>query len=155
MKAARAVTGSPYNCRLEVIGANSVAPTKILRNAGDRIKTDRRDALSLAHFIRAVDLTLVTVPAEPDETIRYLSRAREDSLAARVRARHQLKAMLLRYGDRHTDTTSFTAGHNGFLAEVRLPILPNRLSLWSIARPLRGASRPHCASKSVNGLCNP
>jgi transposase len=44
-----------------------VAPTKIPRRAGERVKTDRRDALSLAHFARAGDLGLVTVPDEADE----------------------------------------------------------------------------------------
>jgi transposase len=72
-----------------------VAPTKIPRRSGERIKTDRRDAVALAHFARAGDLSTVTVPDEADEAIRDLSRAREDALRARMTARHQLKAMVM------------------------------------------------------------
>jgi transposase len=64
-----------------------VAPTKIPRRSGERIKTDQRDAVALAHFARAGDLSLVTVPDEADEAIRDLSRAREDALRARMTAR--------------------------------------------------------------------
>jgi transposase len=109
---ARQLCARGYRCEL-------VAPTKIPRKPGDRIKTDRRDALSLAHFARCGDLTPVLIPAEPDEAIRDLTRAREDALRARLRARHQLKAMLLRHGKRYSGKTSWTLAHERFLAGVR------------------------------------
>jgi transposase len=92
---ARQLRERGYRCEV-------VAPTKIPRKPGDRVKTDRRDALSLAHFARAGDLAPVMVPDEADEAIRDLSRAREDALLARMVARHQLKALLLRHGHRYT-----------------------------------------------------
>jgi len=87
----RELRAKGYRCEV-------VAPTKIPRRSGERIKTDRRDAVALSHFARAGDLSTVTVPDEADEAIRDLSRAREDALRARMTARHQLKAMLLRHG---------------------------------------------------------
>jgi transposase len=74
----RQLRASGYRCEV-------IAPTMIPRKPGDRVKTDRRDALALAHFARAGDLTPVFVPQEPDEAIRDLSRAREDAVRARVR----------------------------------------------------------------------
>jgi hypothetical protein len=62
--------------------------------AAERIKTDRRDALPLAQWARSGELTSVTVPDQRDEAIRDLSRAREDAVRARLKARQQLKAML-------------------------------------------------------------
>jgi len=68
------------------------------RKPGERIKTDRRDALMLARYLRAGELTPVTIPDPRDEALRDLSRAREDAVRARLKARQQLKAMLLRRG---------------------------------------------------------
>jgi transposase len=109
---ARQLCARGYRCEV-------IAPTLIPRKPGDRIKTDRRDALALAHFARAGDLTPVLIPQEPDEAIRDLSRAREDAVRARLKARQQLKAMLLRHGQRYTGKSSWTAAHERFLAEVR------------------------------------
>jgi transposase len=109
---ARQLCARGYRCEV-------IAPTKIPRKAGDRVKTDRRDALALAHFARAGDLTPILVPQEPDEAIRDLSRAREDAVRARLTARHQLKALLLRHGIRYNGKTSWTAAHERFLATIR------------------------------------
>src|SRR5438552_13630712 len=57
-----------------------VAPSLIPRKPGDRVKTDTRDAVTLAHLARSGDLTPVYVPAVPDEALRDLARAREDAL---------------------------------------------------------------------------
>ncbi len=108
---ARQLREHGYRCEI-------VAPTKIPRKPGDRIKTDRRDALSLAHFARAGDLSPVMVPDESDEAIRDLSRAREDTLRARMVARHQLKALLLRHGRHYVGKSSWTLAHERFLATI-------------------------------------
>ena len=77
-----------------------IAPAHIVRSPNEkRTKTDRRDALLLARQSRAGDLVKVAAPDERDEAIRDLTRARGDALTARLRARHQLKAMLLRVPD--------------------------------------------------------
>ena len=95
-----------------------VAPSKVARPSGDRVKTDRRDALLLARLARAGDLTTVTVPDVRDEAIRDLTRAREDAVAARLKARQHIKAMLLRHGRPYTGKTSWTSAHERYLASL-------------------------------------
>jgi transposase len=77
-----------------------VAPSLVPGKPGDRVKTDRRDARKLAHFLRSGDLTEVYVPEEAVEAIRDLERARDDAKRAERVARHQLSKFLLRH-ERH------------------------------------------------------
>lgn len=74
-----------------------VAPTLIPQRAGDRVKTDRRDAVRLAELLRAGELTPVWVPGVEDEALRDLVRAREDAKMDQLRARHRLSKFLLRH----------------------------------------------------------
>lgn len=108
---ARQLRSRGYAC--EVIAAGKTA-----RRPGERIKTDRRDALTLARLARSGDLVKVMVPDERDEAMRDLSRAREDAVRARLKARQQLKALLLRHGHRYTGKSSWTLAHERYLAEV-------------------------------------
>ena len=87
-----------------------VAPSLVPGKPGDRVKTDRRNAMRLAHFLRSGDLTEVHVPAEAVEAIRDLKRARGDAKCAERAARHQLSKFLLRH-DRHWDGTAWTRKH--------------------------------------------
>ena len=75
-----------------------VAPSLIPRRAGDRIKTDRRDALKLAASLRSGDLTYICVPNDDQESMRDLSRARSDMKNQERTARQQLNAFVLRHG---------------------------------------------------------
>jgi transposase len=77
-----------------------VAPTLVPRKPGDRVKTDRRDALKLARSHRSGDLTAVWVPDEDSEALRDLVRQREASKQDQLRARHRLTKFLLRTGRR-------------------------------------------------------
>jgi transposase len=77
-----------------------VAPTLVPVKSGDRVKTDRRDALKLARCHRAGDLTAVWVPDEGTEALRDLVRAREAAKQDQLRARHRLSKFLLRTGQR-------------------------------------------------------
>lgn len=77
-----------------------VAPTLVPVKAGDRVKTDRRDAERLARCHRAGDLTSVWVPDAAHEALRDLVRAREGAKADQLRARHRLSKFLLRHGRR-------------------------------------------------------
>jgi transposase len=77
-----------------------VAPTLVPVKAGDRVKTDRRDALKLARSYRAGDLTPVWVPDAEHEALRDLVRAREAAKKDQLRARHRLSKFLLRQGRR-------------------------------------------------------
>ncbi len=98
-----------------------VAPSKTPRKSGDRVKTDRRDAISLARLERAGELTAVFVPREEDEAMRDLSRAREDAMYAERRARQQLSAFLLRHGIRYAGKSAWTKPHLRWLSEIKLP----------------------------------
>ncbi len=89
-----------------------VAPTLVPVKAGDRVKTDRRDALKLARSYRAGDLTAVWVPDAAHEALRDLVRAREAAKKDQLRARHRLGKFLLRQGRRPpTGMTAWTQAH--------------------------------------------
>lgn len=77
-----------------------VAPSLIPVRQGDRVKTDKRDALRLAQLFRAGELVSVFVPNEENESLRDLVRAREDAVEDRTRARHRLSKFLLRHNRR-------------------------------------------------------
>jgi transposase len=91
------VTGLGVHCDV-------VAPTLVPTKAGDRVKTDRRDAVKLARSYRAGDLTAVWVPDAPHEALRDLVRAREVAKKDQLRARHRLSKLLLRTGRRPPST---------------------------------------------------
>jgi hypothetical protein len=82
------------------VACEVVAPTLVPVKAGDRVKTDRRDARKLARSYRAGDLTPVWVPDAAHEALRDLVRAREDARQDQHRARHRLSKFLLRHGRR-------------------------------------------------------
>ena len=87
-----------------------VAPS-LVPVQGGRIKTDRRDARKLAHFLRSGDLTAVRIPEAQTEAIRDLERAREDAKAAERVVRHQLDKFLLRHGRIWSGGTKWTCRH--------------------------------------------
>lgn len=93
-------TGFALQRLLESLGVRCsvVAPSLVPRRSGDRVKTDRRDALMLARLLRSGDLTPVWVPDEAHEALRDLVRARADAQADALRAKHRLTKFLLRRG---------------------------------------------------------
>jgi len=97
-----------------------VAPSSIARPPGERIKTDRRDAMLLARLARSGDLHVVRVPDSVDESVRDLVRAREDAVREQRNGRHRLKALLLRNGIPYAGKSSWTAAHLRWLATVKL-----------------------------------
>lgn len=88
-----------------------IAPSLVPKTAGDRIKTDRRDAVKLARFLRSGDLTEVHVPEAATEAMRDLERSRDDAKRAERVARHQLLKFLLRNGRRYDGKTAWTGMH--------------------------------------------
>lgn len=82
------------------VACEVIAPTLVPMKAGDRVKTDRRDAERLARSYRSGDLTAVWVPDEGSESLRDLVRAREAAKQDQLRARHRLAKFLLRMGQR-------------------------------------------------------
>jgi len=104
-----------------------VAPSQMPKKAGDRVKTDRRDAVQLARLLRSGDLSPVYIPRVEDEAIRDVVRAREDVLkdlkAAKVRRKAFLLRQEIRYEGRATWTRRICGGWP--MSSARRP--PNRL----------------------------
>jgi transposase len=99
------LTGMGIHCEV-------VAPTLVPVKAGDRVKTDRRDAVKLARSYRSGDLTAVWVPDAAHEALRDLVRAREAAKGDQLRVRHRLQKFLLRHGHRAPEKIkSWTEAH--------------------------------------------
>lgn len=97
-----------------------IAPTLVPVKAGDRVKTDRRDALKLARSYRSGDLTPVWVPDEGSEALRDLVRAREAAKQDQLRARHRLSKFLLRTGQRPAHgMTAWTQAYMMWVRQIR------------------------------------
>jgi len=93
--------------RARGIDVRSVAPGSIPKGSGDRVKTDRRDAIRLVCLLGAGERHFAFVPTEQDESFRDLIRAIEDLRGDQMRARHRRSKFLLRRGHRYAD------GHRG------------------------------------------
>jgi transposase len=105
----RQILGMGHHCEV-------VAPSLIPKRPGDRIKTNRRDAVDLARLHRAGELTSVWVPDEAHEAVRDLVRAREVANDALRKARQHLQAFLLRHGRIYSGRTPWTRVHHRWLA---------------------------------------
>ena len=111
----RALTARNIPCEV-------IAPALIPRRAGDRIKTDHRDASHLATLYRAGALTAIHIPTDQEEAARDLLRCREDIRADLLRARHRLSKFLLRHGRRFTATTAWSKRHDSWLRAQTWPL---------------------------------
>jgi transposase len=97
-----------------------VAPGSIPKGSGDRVKTDRRDAIRLARLLAAGELSFAFVPSIEDEHFRDLVRAIEDVRGDLMRARHRLGKFLLRRGERYPGAgANWTTKHLGWLRALR------------------------------------
>jgi transposase len=100
----RAFTTAGIRCEI-------VAPSKIQRPAGDRVKTDARDAMHLARLLRLDEIVSVDVPTVQREAARDLVRAREDVCGDLMRARHRVSNLLLRQGIVYYGGQAWTGTH--------------------------------------------
>ena len=100
-----------------------VAPSKLQKPAGDRVKTDAKDAVHLAWLLRLDEVTSVAIPTLDQEAARDLVRAREDARGDLMRARHRLSKLLLRYGIVYYDGRSWTVKHDQWLRGEALSAL--------------------------------
>jgi transposase len=97
-----------------------IAPGSVPKGSGDRVKTDRRDAIRLARLLAAGELSFVFVPTIEDEYFRDLIRAIEDVRGDLMRARHRLGKFLLRRGERYPGPgTNWTGKHMKWLGAQR------------------------------------
>ena len=123
-------------------GCQVVAPSLIPRKPGERIKTDRRDALKLAQLLRGGDLTSVWVPGPEQEAVRDLTRARDDLKAQERKARQQLNAFVLRHGHAWpSNKTRWTQAHYNWLESLKFDHPWQQVVLQEYIEAVKAATR--------------
>lgn len=116
---ARALRAAGVRCEV-------AASSKLQRPAGDRVKTDARDALHLARLLRLDEVVAVRIPSPAEEAARDLVRAREAARADLMRARHRLSKLLLRHGIVYSGGKAWTALHERWLHQQRFGSMPTQ-----------------------------
>jgi transposase len=129
----RQITGLGHECIV-------VAPSLIPQRPGDRVKTNRRDALSLAKQLRAGDLTAVWVPDAHHEAVRDLTRARGAAVRDLRVKRQQVSALLLRLGEPYPGKTTWGKAHLAWLAGRKLQHVEQRIALEEMLHAVRQAN---------------
>lgn len=112
---ARALRAAGVRCEV-------LAPSKLQRPVGERVKTDARDALHIAKLLKLDEIVAVTIPSEPQEAARDLVRAREDARRDLMSARHRLGKLLLRRGITYPGKTTWTSAHHDWLRQRRFEL---------------------------------
>lgn len=92
------------------------APSLIPRKPGERVKTDRRDAIKLVRSLRAGDLSAVHVPSVEDESFRDLARAWSAAKEDLKQARQRVKSFLLSHGVRYLGRADWGPAHRRWLS---------------------------------------
>lgn len=125
------------------IECDVIAPGLIPQKPGERVKTDKRDALSLAKLYRAGELTSVYVPSEEDEALRDLVRAREDIKEDILRIKHRITKLLLRY-DVHPPQKAgrnWSARYREWIYTVKFKYAPLRSAFQEYLQSLHEAEQ--------------
>ena len=102
------------------VACDVIAPSLIPVRAGDRVKTDRRDAKKLVRLFRAGELSFVTPPSPMQEGLRDLVRCRDDLRCARTAARHRVAKALMRHGHIYRQGKAWTLRHRAWVESQRL-----------------------------------
>jgi transposase len=113
----RQITACGVACRV-------IAPALTPRRPGQRIKTDRRDAVKLVRLLRAGELTAIHVPDEAEEAVRDLTRCREDVRRDVLRWRHRLSKFLDRHGRFYVTGKNWTQRHWTWIRAQRFELVP-------------------------------
>jgi transposase len=116
------------------------APALIPRRPGDRIKCDRRDALTQTRLFRAGELTAIRVPDVDDEAMRDLTRAREDAISVEPRAKQRTATFLLRHGRRYPGKTTWSKAHWSWLLQQVMEHPAQQIVLQEYLDAVREAS---------------
>jgi transposase len=126
----RQITALGHECMV-------VAPSLIPKKAGDRVKTNRRDALAMVTQFRAGELTAVWVPDERHEAMRDLTRARGAAIEDLRRKRQQVSGFLLRLGRSYLGKKSWTKAHMSWLASQKLEHAEQRIAFEEMLLAVR------------------
>jgi transposase len=116
---ARALAVAGWRCEV-------AASSKLHRPAGDRVKTDARDALHLARLLRLDEVVPVRIPSLAEEAARDLVRAREAARQDLMRARHRVSKLLLRHGIVYSGGKAWTELHDRWLHLQRFDSIPTQ-----------------------------
>ena len=116
-----------------------VAPSLIPKKAGDRVKTNRRDALGLVKLLRAGELTAVWVPDARHEAMRDLTRAREAAVTDLTSKRLQVSSLLLRLGRHYPGKKTWTQAHMNWLTSQKLEHAEQRIAFEEMLLAVRQA----------------
>ncbi len=145
-----------------------VAPSMIPRKPGERVKTDRRDAIKLARLLRAGELDTVWVPDAAHEAMRDLVRSRGDAMIHLKACKQQLQSFLLRHGRVYGgDEDTWTRKHYRWLAEQKFEHPAHQIVFQDYINAIHDAGcrheqlivqieklLPHCSMKHlVDALC--
>ena len=134
-----------YDLYRQIVGAGAdcvvAAPALIPRKPGERIKTDRRDAVSLARLDRAGELTAVWVPGREQEAMRDLSRAREDMKSVDRQLRQRLSGFLLRHGRIYAGKRPWTQAYWRWLERQRFEAPQQQIVLEEYVTAVRQAQQ--------------
>jgi len=117
-----------------------VAPSLIPKKPGDRVKTNRRDALNLAKLLRAGELTAVWVPDARHEAMRDLVRAREAAVDDLKSKRQQVLSLLLRLGRHFMGKRTWTRAHMNWLVSQKLAHREQRIAFEEMLLAVRQAN---------------
>ncbi len=132
-----------YGLYRQIVGLGQacmvVAPSLIPKKAGDRVKTNRRDALSLAKLLRAGELTAVWVPDERHEAMRELTRARTAAVEDLRRKRQHVSAFLLRHGLHYAGKQSWSRAYRNWLCGLQLAHAEERIVFEEMVLAVRQA----------------
>jgi transposase len=128
----RQITSLGHECMV-------VAPSLIPKKAGDRVKTNRRDALAMVTQFRAGELTAVWVPDPRHEAMRDLTRAREAAVEDLRRKRQQVTSFLLRLGVPYPSKNTWTKKHMKWLASQKLDHAEQRIAFEEMLLAVRQA----------------
>ena len=123
----RDLTGKGLACQV-------VAPSLIPRKVGDRVKTERRDAITRARLMRSGDLSAISLPGIEDETLRDLSGGRDDTMQDLTRSTRRLTSFLLRHDARSESRANGNPAPLPCLSEVVCPTPPNQIVFQESAR---------------------
>jgi transposase len=134
-------TGYGLHRQIESLGhtCHVVAPSLIPRRAGDRVKTNRRDAVSLVKLLRAGELTAVWVPDPRHEAMRDLTRARGAAVEDLRGKRQQVSSFLLRLGLHYPGKKTWTQAHMSWLASQKLAYPEQRIAFEEMLLAVRQA----------------
>jgi transposase len=155
--------------RLRKVGLHCsvAAPSLTPRKPGQRVKTNRRDAMKLAKYLRSNELTLIAVPDEQREALRDLIRGRTAALKDLTSIRHQITRLLLRHGYRYREGRSWTVKfwawlrkidwqqpHCRFVLEEMIGAHSDRLArLHRYNNAIEAAASTASYAQSVSALC--